>query len=201
MDRFSLRFLVSVLMGVAGLCSTACGDIIYTMEDHPAFQNGHSLSGTITTTDTAPDDGLLLSSEIVDWAFSVSGPNAFTAAKSTGSPAPVVTGAVGISPTAITMQFPVIDPSVNELTFSQMAGGPTIRYLQVLDFTGPGVFGEYSGIATAGSDAWQSLPDETGLGNPWLIATAVPEPGPVALWCVATLVIFLRLRVQRKRQG
>jgi hypothetical protein len=56
------------------LCGTAQADIIYSFVDYQASQNGHSISGTLTTPDTAPDDGYLTWDELSDWELTITGP-------------------------------------------------------------------------------------------------------------------------------
>ncbi|MCA9239635.1 MAG: hypothetical protein KDA37_05525, partial [Planctomycetales bacterium] len=71
MRHFSWLLIVPLLLAAA----SAHAERIYRLVDYPDLQNGHTLSGTITTTDDAPDDGLLHAGEIVAWEWSSTGPS------------------------------------------------------------------------------------------------------------------------------
>ena len=200
MSRLRMANSLAVLFCLFGV-SIAHGDLIYTIQDYPAFQNGHSLSGTITTLDTAPDDGLLMSPEIVDWSFSVTGPNGFSLFKMINN-LPEVTGVVNISPTEITIGWPLQDPSVNEFQLAGApGGGQFLRYLFVNDIFGAGTFEQYEAHDANNSEAWQTFPaiNQLGGGQAWVIATAVavPEPSPVILLASLSLpmIIYQRRRM------
>lgn len=174
------------------------GDIIYSIEDYPAFQNGHSLAGTIVTTDTAPDDGLLMSAEIVDWSFTVTGASGFSLSN-TGSSPDEVTGNINISPTEITIGFPA-DGETNQFELADTLGNPFLRYLWVNDINAQGVFEQYEASESNGNEAWQSFPGPSGLGGgqSWVIATAVavPEPSPLLLLAALAVPMIVRRRLR-----
>lgn len=183
---------MALVLGALGSVSQA--SLIYSFEDYANFQNGHTLSGTITTTDSAPDDGLLVSAEILDWSFSVIGPNGFSASKNANSP-PEVFGEVGISATQITIGFPPNEPEANELNFQTGLGQfPQLRYLQINDPFGAGVIEQYE--AGLSGSAWQTFPNALG-GNPWVVATAavtaapLPEPSSLLVWSLASSLVGL----------
>ena len=44
---------------------------VYEFNNYPAEQSGSTLTGTITVSDTAPDDGLLSVGEILAWEFTM----------------------------------------------------------------------------------------------------------------------------------
>ena len=197
MERLS-TFLPMAAIGFFVLfAGNASGDLIYTLENYAAFQNGHTLSGTITTTDAAPDDGLLMNAEIIDWSFSVSGPTSFMASKNPAS-FPVVTGDVGISPTQITLGFPPGDMGVNEFFLDfETVTGPSVRYLRINDIFGAGIIDDYSAFPSIGRQAWQEVSGAPLGGDPWVIAVAVPEPSMVGLWSLACLAVIGRVITRR----
>lgn len=69
MQRSTLLLIFPLLLAAAD----AHAERVYRLVDYPDLQNGHSLSGTITTTDDAPEDGLLISEEITNWSWTVTG--------------------------------------------------------------------------------------------------------------------------------
>ena len=56
---------------LAAVTTPASAARIYNIVDYPDLQNGHTVTGTITTSDGAPDDGLLDIAEILDWEWEV----------------------------------------------------------------------------------------------------------------------------------
>ena len=199
MYRVGISQILSVAVGWFVLLNTAPADLIYTLENYPSFQDGHQLSGIITTTSTAPDDGFLQSAEIVDWSFTVTGPNGFSAAMTGNSP-PEVTGEVAISPQAITIAFPSSDPAINEFQLAEdLSFAPFLRYLMVNDDLGAGIFEQYDAGPSTGDESWQTFPGPAGLGGaPWVIATAIPEPSPFMLVSLVLLATGLSTRWLRR---
>ena len=93
-----LKFFYS-LATLLFLSSVATANIIYSIENHAATQDGHSLSGTIVTTSAAPTDGVLMAAEIVSWNFSVTGPSSFSASSTDVGASINLVGTVNITPT------------------------------------------------------------------------------------------------------
>ena len=197
MLRLTSRFVLAITL----MATSAQGVIIYSVEDYPAFQNGHNLSGTITTTNSAPNDGLLMSAEIVNWCYTVTGPDGFSITQANATQ-PEVTGNVSISPTQITIGLPVNDGVKNELAFFNGSGNTSsfVRYLQVNDIFGAGIIEQYD-AQTNGTQAWQTFPlSPTGLGGiPWVVATAVPEPNAFCLLSLLVVLLGARRRTLATR--
>src|SRR5262245_31502657 len=73
---FSRLIVVAAMWAGAGPCHAAR---VYQVVNYPLEQFGHTINGTITTTDDAPLDSILQATEILDWQWSITGPHAFSA--------------------------------------------------------------------------------------------------------------------------
>ena len=192
----------AALLVVLPLCAgTVDAARIYRLVDYPDLQNGHTLSGTITTTDDAPDDGLLDLAEILDWEWEVSDGLEIT----TGQMHPVeldsqsFTETVGIEIDSQGIYFP-----------HELGNRLKLQILTNLDSRGsndwrlgwfngnaspPSVY-VFGGIVEGdiGIQSWGSdLPNDQ---DRWLIATIVPEPSavPLAAMLLATIVLKRHMR-------
>ena len=184
MPRFSLLLLSLALLAPI----SAHAARIYNIVDYPDLQNGHSLSGTITTTDDAPDDGMLQEEEVLDWHWEISGPNNITAdwveENSVFTNNILITedqiqlvldsnsGMVLITPQdfpTVSLQWVTIKTSVDEnLFFSEVAAG----------FIGRDGLIPY----------WTSQVETNGETN-WVIATVVPEPAAIFIGIVFIITL------------
>ena len=187
----------TVLSVAAGTLNLLCvcsvhADLTYQLTDNVAEQNGHSLTGQIVTTDSAPDDGVLDVGEVLSWNYSVSGPTPLAA----NDLATNILGIVSISPTAITLSEPTIDPSINELQLG--VGNESLLYTRIVDIGGAGVFDIYR-ASDGNNEAWDFVDPvfEGALDGTWTIATLVPEPSGNAL--VASGIAMIALLRHRKR--
>jgi hypothetical protein len=72
LGRLAASAFVAVVASIAA--SPCIAARVYQLVDYPADQDGNSLSGTITTTDSAPLDSILDTAEILEWQWSITGP-------------------------------------------------------------------------------------------------------------------------------
>ncbi len=180
--------------------------LIYDLADYPAHQNGHSLSGTITTTDTAPDDGQLMATEILAWEFEIIGPHGFGGALSDPNSHTSGTG-VMITPTEIILPYPPIT-FFGVYGFTLRTDDGTLDYVRAHDPFGVGFFNWYRAYRHPEPDPW--FADAPLMNNappnhetaPWVVATRVPEPSGFMLVCsLAGAVLFRRSLRKLARNG
>lgn len=166
---------------------------IYSLVDYPDLQNGHTLSGTITTTDDAPDDGLLVTEEILDWEWDIDGPNVLSASLAPGS---TDTFAHGISISTRTIELPFATPADLRLwqrnTGSRGGSVDALRWSVVFD-NAIGVYSSNNVAGFLGGDVpttfWLttlSSPSNSG----WVIATVIPEPGTQSLVSILVMTML-----------
>lgn len=168
--------------------SSVYATLIYDLVNYPADQNGHTLTGTITTAVTAPDDGLLTSAEILAWEFDITGPVPMSGSSSDAGASVRVLGAT-ITPTEILLPFP--PPTfrgIYEVGFH--AGDVGLEYLRAFDPGFVGIFNWYrADFSNPGPVAWftdaplMGLPIPDNTDAPWVVATRVPEPAGAMLLC------------------
>jgi hypothetical protein len=167
--------------------SSAKADITYNIVDYPADQNGHTVSGSITTDGHI---GPLSSSDIKSWTVTIDS----TTFASTDPQALVSipdTKAVLASSTAITIAFdPIGAPNFNEVALSSEPDG-TMATLSSLAYERDFTSRSYSAFLNNGPFLWFTDDPHMGGTDPWVIATAtVPEP-PTAIVAVFGAVAFL----------
>ncbi len=171
--------------------------LIYDLANYPADQNGHSLSGTITTTDTAPDDGQLLATEILSWEIDVIGPHGFSGAMSDANSNTLAAG-VAITPTEIVLPYPQII-GVYDFQLYIKDHAARLAYVRAHEPFGVGFFSFYTAERPAAPDAWHVVeplmnnsPPNHGTA-PWVVGTRVPEPSSLMLLCsLAGVALFRR---------
>ena len=189
--------IVCLLFVVVLLCpSSSHAARIYNIIDYPLLQEGHTLTGTITTTDDAPLDSMLDVAEILDWQWSITGPNILSAADTppptSGSP---TTFADGISISSLTIELPLATQTDLRLWQITPKSRGLLRALR-WSTSDPGLDGIYSSNNNAGRrdgdvplEFWSSEianPD----GASWVIANAVPEPSSLLLFILCLLAPF-----------
>ncbi|REK09860.1 MAG: PEP-CTERM sorting domain-containing protein [Planctomycetota bacterium] len=175
---------------VAMVAAAAHADRVYSFNSYPSEQGGGTLVGSITVTDTAPDDGILSIAEVLAWNWTATNGPLALAANSTEENAFYSPGGSGatITETDIllaegSMLFGVENPESNAgLLYDQSSSMP-------------GLYLASSGLVTI---VWGTAPAPNALGgDPWVIATLVPEPGTAALLISALLAIGLMLVCRR----
>jgi hypothetical protein len=181
---------------------------VYQIIDYPLLQEGHTLTGTITTTDDAPLDSLLQTDEILAWQWSIMGPrvryglppgeDTFTATHLDLEDSSTVSTGVRISNRAIELPLATAEsPEWAELLLGRSgpdARGADTRRLRwstayIDDERGQSNW--YAAIVMfgdAGFGFWISMADSPGDPS-WLLAKAIPEPSTFASGCLAALCL------------
>ena len=177
---------------------------IYNIVDYPSLQEGHTLSGTITTTDDAPDDGLLATEEILDWEWEVSNglevtPGQMHPTVPHSRSFTEVVGGIEIDSQGIYLPHELRNIFKLQINTNTNSRGYNDRRL----LWGNGNAGTpsryvFNGITEGdiGFQAWGSdLP-----ANPdrWPIATRVPEPSGLTLSCCVIAYAAAMLRRRKK---
>lgn len=187
------------------LARNATADLIYYFGNYSIDQNGHSLTGTLVVSDTAPSDGLLVDAEILSWQFDVSGPRGFSSSSSNVSADVQLSGIVTITETEISMSFPQNNRSVNDLQFYDNNFRSRLAYFRVNDLMGAGVFSTYTAsgnLTNSVNAAWNQIgpvmnnASPNHVNMPWIIATAVPEVSGtfVGVLLASAISLFSRRR-------
>ena len=165
---------------------------IYQLVNYPALQEGHTLAGTITTTDDAPDDSVLEAAEILHWQWTITGPNNLSADGS--SP----TQLEGITITTNSIEFPSLSTAVLSLRNQSQFEEPLPALAWFHRFNDDSGMFEPTYLATVVTDVsrppsiWSS--NLAGLAtSSWIVATIVPEPSCCLLAVLGTMsVLFIR---------
>ncbi|MBV8130119.1 MAG: PEP-CTERM sorting domain-containing protein [Planctomycetaceae bacterium] len=161
--------------------TTRAGQIIYDIQNYPADQNGHIVSGNITTDgfigQLAPDD-------ILSWSVTIDGTQTFT---STDVGAHTLVLGVQSNPTDLTMGTPPTGSASLQIATEVGEGGTLLLYSRPALATGanPVYQGEFDGKIL-----WRTLNPLMDGTNPWVLAvapaSAVPEPS--SLWLLGTAI-------------
>lgn len=219
-DAGRLRFLTSCLLWLLMIGSNVNGGIIYSLNNFPGDQDGSTFSGHITVADTAALDGLLDTSEILSWAFTLSNPSLPTLTVDSSviaHPSVAISGKLLIDANHISLPPTQFVFETNIFGISEINASST-GYFGLIDWRRsiPGVGESYiarngKGTGTLADDDvyWErtylagDAPTTLGGANPWHIATitAVPEPESFALVSVSLgMLLFVRLRVLLRRR-
>jgi hypothetical protein len=190
---FATAFVFLAISHLAGTQATA--DLVYAIENHASDQNGHTVSGLITTTDAAINDGWLLASEVLSWEFATSGPTSTSISSTDASALLQISGDVMISATSINLEQPlVMSGFLNRIEMSHSDGSRLIWHRDEF-------FGEFTDIYQSFSQnngAWTNNSPIMSGTDPWLVATrvsSVPEPTSIAMFgSVAGLGLIRRRR-------
>jgi hypothetical protein len=190
-----------VTLIIAAMTLPCRADRVYQLVDYPANQNGHTLNGTITTTDNAPTDSVLDLSEILSWQWSITGPNTF-AANSTEF-LDNTSLALGVQITTQAISLPVADfgdpgPFRLELSRRTSLGGRgqlshSLAW-QSVNTPSAGTT-NFSSANRQDGDAVQSFWFGTATfpsSSSWVVAVAIPEPTTMLLTVCAMATIFWR---------
>ena len=189
-----LQILMTTLVLAVTLIASGSSraDLIYTFSNHLSDQSGHTLFGTIRTTDTAPNDGSLLANEILGWSFTMTGPNATSASSTDQSSYTIVNGDVSISATEITLAAPNV---MSSDIYSLIIGSGTGRVVWYREDD----FGATNDLYEA-TGAWSTPFPSMSNTDPWQIATlqVVPEPSSFSIIGIAGLAW---IGIRRKRRS
>jgi hypothetical protein len=197
--------LVSVCSLALLITTAANADRVYKLVDYPANQMGHTLNGTITTTDDAPNDSLLDVAEILSWQWSISGPNSFAANSSEFLTNNSMATAVRITTESIALPVANLsNPGPYRLSLSRLTSlgsrGQLSHELSWLSANTPsaGTTNHSYGGRMSG-DAIQSYwsgPATFPSSSGWIVAVAVPEPVTGVMLSAVAIVgaVWRRLR-------
>jgi hypothetical protein len=185
---FSASSIVALLFTATMLPCRA--DRVYNLVDYPGNQEGHTLNGTITTTNDAPNDSLLDVAEILSWQWSITGPNSFAANSTDFLDNTSIALDVQITTQAIYLPATTLsDPGPFRLTLSRrtsLGGRGELSHglaWQSVNTPSAGTT-NFSSAGRMNGDAIQSFwsgsasfPGRLG----WVVAVAVPEPTTMLL--------------------
>jgi hypothetical protein len=197
-SRLAPRIVLPLFLLSAAVLATssAKADITYSLQNYPADQDGHTLSGTITTDGHI---GPLSSSDIKSWTVTIDS----TTFASTDPQASVEipdTKAVLASSTAITIAFdPVGAPNFNYFSLSSEPDG-TMATLSSLSYERDDTERTYAAFLNNGPFLWLTDDPHMGGTDPWVIAAVVPEPS-TAIVAAFGAVAFLAYGWFRHRRA
>jgi hypothetical protein len=194
--------LVSVCSLLLLTCATARADRVYKLVDYPANQMGHTLNGTITTTDDAPNDSLLDMAEILSWQWNISGPNSFAANSTQFLNNSSQAFGVRITPSSIALPVANLsNPGPFRLSLARSTPisrgdfGHSLSWHSVNTPSAGTMNHSYSGRMDG--DALQSYwhgPATFPSSSGWIVAIAIPEPTTSLLIAFVMPAVFVRKR-------
>jgi hypothetical protein len=177
---FRVAAILAVLVAASRATETEGGEIIYSIQNYPADQEGATLSGT-TTSDGVT--GTLAQCDILSWSWTITPPGGapFTLTSSEAGARLFLEGSIVASQTTIAVAPP---PSGGVYAFALDAtvGQEVIADLEYDRFfqVGGTPVNSYFGLIPSGGNVWSTNPS-VGITQPWVVATAaVPEPSSVA---------------------
>lgn len=204
MFNTTLRRQVAPILLLIGAGVPAHAERVYHLVDYPALQNGHTLSGTITTTDDAPADGILKTAEILDWHWSITGQNPYSAYYNPSPPTGLTTNlAQNIAISASIIGLPMDAAARLYLNHFPMTGAPPGSIELFLSWqtflNNQGTYASSSALQYPARDTqipiWTSF--LTSPSNIWLVAVAIPEP---SIFISLLLLIVTACNTRRSRR-
>jgi hypothetical protein len=188
-SRFAPRIVFPLfLLSVAILATrSAQADITYALQNYPADQSGHTLSGFITTDGVV---GTLSTFDIKAWTVTIDN-TTFSSSDPFAS-----NGVSGDHLTATSTQILLaagtpLDQPAELLLFSEPDGTPATA--DSLEYNRNFLQGQvYEAVLGNNQLQWQAIGAKMGGTDPWVIAT-VPEPS------TALIAVFGALRLHRLR--
>jgi hypothetical protein len=192
MKRALLLASLSLLLTFCHAAGLKGASITYNIQSYAAFQNGYSLTGTITTDGKV---GSLAATDFQSWSITVTGgPNAFSASGTGIGVNGILNGLIMANANGTIIMADPGPAGLNELVLSDAA------FKQVAwqeGGNGMSLSNLYSSQGLSG--VWVSFPSDTALGgSPWIIAQAVPEPSSLVL--VSLSVVSLGLFACARRR-
>ncbi len=197
-----LSFALTALTALIGFSSIGhSGTITYAIQNYPDDQGGYNVSGSITTDGTI---GNLTASNVLFWTWTITSPNGSVETHSSNEPfAFLQSQGVVASSSEITIGT---DPAIPggysngfEMSYFPPVGASgsfTLAYVREGDDSSS--FNHYFGGNYISPD-WLSSNPSMGGTDPWVIASAVPEPSSIALMGFAA-AFGLVLRSTRKQE-
>lgn len=192
--RFQFATAAAILVISQFAATQSRADIIYSIENHPSDQNGHSVSGLITTTDAAINDGYLVASEILGWEFAISGPTSTSVLSTNAGSFLQLSGDVLISANEITLEQPgIMSGFLNRIELGHSDGSRVIWHRDEFFSSFTEIYQGFS----QNNAAWVNNSPSMSGTNPWLVATrlatdAVPEPSSLSLLGALTGLVLIR---------
>jgi hypothetical protein len=175
----------AVLIILLVVPQTTQADVTYTIQNYPADQNGHTVSGTITTDGHI---GPLTEADITSWTVTFD--NTFTFRSTDAGAATGVLGDVQATSTSITLGASLV---TNSLTLGLSPNPPMLVTFILWDRPVPVPPGLYQAVQNNHvpfSLLWNEVTQTLGGHDPWVIAVAqggaVPEPASL---CMAGIAI------------
>jgi PEP-CTERM motif len=183
---FAWGIVLTLFMLAAALTPHAAkaGSITYAIQNYPADQNGHTVSGSITTDGKT---GLLDTTDITSWVVTID----TTTFRSTDPNSS--TAAIGVFATPTEIKIPGFGGGLLLETDLQF-GSDTISWVRVpLDAD----LSNYAGRLQT-DNLWNTFNPALGGTNPWILAS-VPEPSSVVLAGIGAVASIASVLVRRCR--
>lgn len=205
MKRFAFVAVVACLEVYAVTPAVRAGQITYNIQNYPAEQSGHTLSGTITTDGTI---GALAGGNILSYTYTVDAGtgNAFTYS---GTGANAVTGDVEASQTQITLAQPPVGTipfqETNSLVLQPQPGPTALQWVRSeSSFVNPPLTVSIAEYILENGDAsnpvWNTGFANLG-GDPWVLAAvSTPEPASLTLLGIGIAGMGLIGMIRRRRR-
>jgi hypothetical protein len=195
------QFLLALLTFLAFPTVGSAGNITYNIVNYPDFQNGWTLSGTITTDGTT---GFIIEKNIKSWMFTITkGDSTFTVSNTTANASITRLGNLKATATELLLPMPPASGGVNEFGLGVVIpdANVIVSWIQQINLGGDDI-SRYDGTASKGVDqGWNVNPNTTtGLGSKanWVIAT-VPEPSTFFLAGVGVVCVVIGARTWRRQ--
>ena len=192
MHRSTLVAVVCLAIIVASPTSLSAAPITYSFVDYPLYQNGYDVTGTITTDGTIGSIGGL---NIISLALD----QPFSGTLATPSLIVSILDLEGTSSQLVLKPSGRLAINIGEYT-SQPGPGMCYGndYILAAEQEDTWYDGFWNANAPFGTDCWWcdslgalgnigTLPPQFAPGQPWVIATAVPEPSTLALLGIGAL--------------
>ncbi len=196
--------LMTLLAFLAFPAALPAKSITYAIVNYPEFQNGWTLSGSITTDGKT---GAILSSDITAWSWTISmGTMSFTYANTSPGASVSPFGGVMASASEIYLPKPASTGGVNELGLGVTVPDASSLLMWKQQITNGGDdIGVYSAyVQNSAPNAWSTNPNTTtGLGGENWIVAVVPEPSSLFLagTGITCMILVARIRDGKARDG
>ena len=178
---------LAFLLGGIVPAAVQAGTIAYDIQNYPAEQNGHTLSGLIITDGTI---GALATSNILSWTVTIDSSITFSGGASSAG----IVGDVEASATQITMAQPPASPGLIGHT-ELFLGSDASHFLLWVRNTAPPPGGAHINVYKAVNGdplnpVWDTNPEDSlGGTDPWVIAEN-PEPASLTLMSVGGVALL-----------
>ena len=186
-----------LLSGAALAPRAMSGEITYAIQNYPADQDGHTLSGDIVTDGTF---GAITSSDIISWTVTIDSVQTFSSTEPQSNT--ILIGEVIATSTSITMAPATSTHRFNDLDLDINLNQNTVEYQlgyhRNLNFNNT-QYSNYDAFTPSGTQ-WSILGiSQLGGTDPWLIA-AVPEPSTAVLAVSGAVMLLATGWVRRRRE-